>query len=106
MENNNEIKEIELSECSLEFATGGQDAASGQEPPITSQVPGMPCPVCKGFIPTTIQYIISHDSLSCPHCGLVITIDKTKSHKAIEAFRKVQEAQENIERKKREQAGN
>ena len=35
----------------------------------------------------------------CPSCGLVLNIDPVKSRKAIDALKKVQEAQENLDRK-------
>lgn len=63
------------------------------------QIPGMKCPQCGEFIPTTIQHIITSSALVCPHCHLRLNIDRTKSGKAIDALRKVQEAQENLERK-------
>lgn len=63
------------------------------------QMPGMKCPQCGEFIPTTIQHIITSSALVCPHCHLRLNIDRTKSGKAIDALRKVQEAQDNLERK-------
>lgn len=63
------------------------------------QMPGMKCPQCGEFIPTTIQHIITSSALVCPHCHLRLNIDRTKSGKAIDVLRKVQEAQENLERK-------
>lgn len=54
------------------------------------QIPGMKCPQCGEFIPTTIQHIITSSALVCPHCHLRLNIDRTKSGKAIDALRKVQ----------------
>lgn len=91
---NNEYKEIELDECILESAAGGQE-------PVPGQLPGLKCPQCGGFIETTIQIIINSTQLVCPHCGLRLNISRTSSKKAIDALKKVQEAQANIEIKDR-----
>ena len=37
--------------------------------------------------------------LKCPQCGLVLNIDPIKSRTAIDALKKVQAAQENLENK-------
>jgi predicted RNA-binding Zn-ribbon protein involved in translation (DUF1610 family) len=54
------------------------------------RMPGMPCPNCGNFIPTSIQQILFSNSLFCPSCGLRINIDKRKSDKAIEALKKIE----------------
>lgn len=67
--------------------------------PNANQVPGMKCPKCGDFIPTTIMQIITASALVCPHCHLRLNIDRLKSGKAIEALKKVQAAQDNLERR-------
>ncbi len=59
----------------------------------------MKCPQCGKFIPTTIMHIITASALVCPHCQLRLNIDRMKSGKAIDALKKVQAAQDNLERK-------
>lgn len=66
---------------------------------LPPQRAGLKCPQCSTFIETTMYHIITARSLVCPHCGLVLNIDPVKSRKAIDALKKVQEAQENLERK-------
>ena len=63
----------------------------------SQHMPGMPCPNCGNFIPTSIQQILFSGSLFCPTCGLRINIDKRKSDKALKILEKVDEAQKRIE---------
>ena len=58
-------------------------------------VPGIYCPVCKGFIPVELQQLLSGDEILCPDCGYSIT-DRRQSAAALEAQRKVEEAIENL----------
>ena len=60
------------------------------------QVPGMPCPVCGNFIPTTITELLTAN-LHCPHCGLVLMVNRTKCATAMKALAKVAEAQKTVE---------
>jgi transcription elongation factor Elf1 len=61
------------------------------------RVPGIHCPHCGNFIPTSIQQILSSNCLFCPTCGLKLNIDKRKSDKAVEMLKKVNDAQKRIE---------
>lgn len=60
---------------------------------------GMPCTQCNGFIPVSMQQIITDSAIICPHCGLRLTINRQQSSTAIEALKKVQQAQNNFDRK-------
>lgn len=60
---------------------------------------GMPCPQCNGFIPVSMQQIITDSAIICPHCGLRLTINRQQSSTAIEALKKVQQAQNDFDRK-------
>lgn len=66
---------------------------------LPPQRAGMKCPQCGSFIETNMYQIIAVRSLVCPQCGLVLNIDPIKSKAAIDALKKVQEAQENLDRK-------
>ena len=59
-------------------------------------VPGMYCPVCKGFIPVGPQQLMFGDEILCPDCGYSILADRGQSAAALEALRKVEEAIENL----------
>ena len=61
------------------------------------RMPGINCPHCGNFIPTSIQQILHSSGLFCPTCGLKINIDKRKSDKALEILAKVDEAQRKVE---------
>lgn len=61
------------------------------------RVPGIPCPHCGNFIPTSIQQILFSNCLFCPTCGLKLNIDKRKSDKALKILAKVDEAQRRLE---------
>lgn len=60
---------------------------------------GMKCPQCGEFIETSILQLLTCYALECPACHLKLKIDRMKSHKAFEALRKVQAAQQNLEQK-------
>ena len=57
------------------------------------RIPGICCPHCGNFIPTSIQQILFSSSLFCPTCGLKLNIDKRKSDKALKLLAKDDEAQ-------------
>lgn len=82
--------------------SNNQGQTQAQSPVGTSperQIPGLECPKCGKFIPTTIYHIITASAIVCPHCHLRLNIDRVKSGKAIEALRKVKAAQDDLERK-------
>lgn len=61
------------------------------------RMPGIRCPHCGNFIPTSIQQILFSNCLFCPSCGLKLNIDKRKSDKALKILAKVDEAQRRVE---------
>ena len=63
------------------------------------QKAGMKCPQCGAFIETSIFELLTSNALQCPSCHLRLNIDRMKSKAAFDALRKVQNAQENLERK-------
>ncbi len=63
----------------------------------TQRLPGIRCPHCGNFIPTSIQQILFSGCLFCPTCGLKLNIDKRKSDKALKILAKVDEAQRRVE---------
>ena len=63
---NNETKEYILTEEELSAVSGGK----------SSQVPGISCPRCGKFIPTTITEILTQGRLRCPYCLLVLNINQ------------------------------
>ena len=65
--------------------------------PHHQRMPGISCPHCGNFIPTSIQQILHSGSLFCPTCGFRINIDKRKSDKALKILAKVDEAQKRVE---------
>jgi DNA-directed RNA polymerase subunit RPC12/RpoP len=46
-----------------------------------------------------MQQIITDSAIICPHCGLRLTINRQQSTTAIEALKKVQQAQTDFDRK-------
>lgn len=63
----------------------------------SQHMPGMQCPNCGNFIPTSIKQILFSNSLCCSICGLRINIDKRKSDKALKILEKVDKAQRKVE---------
>lgn len=62
---------------------------------------GLKCPQCDTFIETSIFQLLTTNALVCPKCHLRLNIDRMKSKGAFDALRKVQLAQENLDRKSR-----
>ena len=60
---------------------------------------GMPCPQCGGFIPVSMQQIITDPAILCPHCGLRLNINHQESQPAIEALKKFQQVQNDFDRR-------
>lgn len=63
------------------------------------RIPGMPCPRCGNFIPTSINELLSANYLRCPTCQLQLNIDRQNSRKALNALEKVEEAQKQLDEK-------
>ena len=63
---------------------------------MAQQTPGMNCPRCKQFIPTTIQELLTSASLVCPHCGLILNINREESKRAMAILQDVNNAQQNL----------
>ena len=72
---------------------------SNLEQHAQQQKAGLKCPQCGTFIETTIFQLLTASALQCPECHLRLSIDRMKSHTAFDALRKVQLAQDNLEKK-------
>lgn len=62
------------------------------------KTPGLNCPKCGHFIPTTISELLTAQGLLCPHCHLQLTINRNESKKAMEILKNVDEAQKKMEK--------
>ena len=82
----------ELNDMEMENVIGGQNVDDEESS-------GFKCPGCGSRIKITIYDIIKGDAIVCKGCGLIIPIEKTNSHNAIDALRKVKEAQEKLNNK-------
>lgn len=49
----------------------------------SNKLGGFECPVCKGFIPVRIEELVVSLQVSCPSWGLLLTLDKNNSGKAL-----------------------
>lgn len=62
------------------------------------QTPGLKCPECGQFIPTTINELLSASALHCPYCGLELIINRNESKHAMEILKEVDDASKNLEK--------
>lgn len=62
---------------------------------------GMTCPICGGFIPVSMQQLVSDPAVLCPHCALRLTINKKESELAFSAINKVLQSQSDFDRQSR-----
>jgi uncharacterized paraquat-inducible protein A len=65
---------------------------------MAQQTPGLKCPQCGQFIPTTINELLSAQALKCPYCGLELTINRNESRQAMEILKEVDTAAKNLEK--------
>lgn len=65
----------------------------------TQRMPGLQCPRCNNFIPTSIHELLAANYLRCPLCGLLLNIDRQQSEKALKALAKVELAQKQVDEK-------
>lgn len=65
---NKETKEYTLTDEDLEKVSGG----------TSPQIPGLNCPRCGKFIPTTITELLTCGHLRCPYCLSILNIDRKK----------------------------
>ena len=79
---------FELKAEDLEKVIGGMEQQQ--------RTSGIECPNCKGFIPISMMQIITASSIFCPACGLRLDLDNAKSQKAIEALKRLEEAQRGL----------
>ncbi len=66
---NNETQEYTLTEEELNPVSGG----------ASSQIPGISCPQCGKFIPTTITELLTQGHLRCPYCLLKLNLNLHKN---------------------------
>ena len=62
------------------------------------QTPGLKCPQCGHFIPTTISELLSAPALVCPNCRLSLSINRNESKQAMEILKEVDTASKNLEK--------
>lgn len=58
--------------------------------------PGLKCPQCGTFIPTTISELLTARALHCPQCHLELTINRAESKEAMDILKDVDNAQKNL----------
>lgn len=63
--------------------------------------PGMECPRCHGFIPTSVAELLTSPYLRCPHCLLQLNIDRQQSARALNALAMVEDARHRVEKSSR-----
>ncbi len=83
---------FELNDKTMAEVVGGQNTDD-------ERGPGFKCPYCGEWITVTIYDILSSEFITCTYCSNVLPVEKSKSGKAIEALRKVKEAQEKLKNK-------
>ena len=85
-------KDLSKSQIVQLSQKGNIDNDDNSETPV----PGIYCPVCKGFIPVELRQLLFGDEILCPDCGYSYSINRGQSEAALEALRKVEEAIENL----------
>jgi len=64
---------------------------------IQNKPNGLQCPVCRQLIPISIRQLMISKSIQCPVCGLVLSIDKNKSEKALKILSKINKVNNKLE---------
>lgn len=60
------------------------------------RVSGLNCPDCMMFMPVSISQLLYDGGVTCPHCGLTMTINKSQSRQALDALKKVEDATKRV----------
>lgn len=66
---NNEKKEYLLTDEDLKEISGG----------TSSKTPGISCPICGKFIPTSVFDLLINDRIRCPYCLNVLIVHRNNS---------------------------
>ena len=74
---NQEEKTYTLTDEEIESVCGG----------TSSRIPGMTCPNCGKFIPTSIMELCVQKRRRCPFCLLVMNIDSKNLNAAMDALK-------------------
>lgn len=53
-----------------------QNLATPSEPQAERHAGGINCPTCRMFVPVSISRLLYDKEITCPHCGLTISIGK------------------------------
>lgn len=72
-----------------------RDSTFQPKPRMTDKI-GIKCPQCGAFIPIDINTLVKSDYIVCEGCGIRLDFNH-KSQAAIEALKKVEEAQKRVE---------
>lgn len=65
------------------------------------RTPGLICPICGNFIPTSISELLTSAYLLCHHCDLHLNIDRQQSARALNALAKVEYARQRVEKSRK-----
>ncbi len=83
--------------------TNDNGMQSGKHNDSTNQhVTEMKCPECDGFISVSVQQLLVDSGITCPHCGLFMSISRPQSKTKTDALEKVRVAMEKLKEREKE----
>ncbi len=50
----------------------------------TAKTSGMSCPQCGGYIPLSLEELLTGRSITCPHCDLQLTINRKATRQVLD----------------------
>lgn len=50
----------------------------------TAKTSGMSCPQCGGYIPLSLEELLTGRSITCPHCDLHLTINRKATRQVLD----------------------
>jgi hypothetical protein len=77
----------------------GNENGGGQAPP------GLSCPQCGLHIRFSIESLLTSPAVTCSHCGLELTVDRSESRPALDALQRLYDGIQEADRIKSENGG-
>ena len=71
-------------------------SSHGMQTSSAQRQSGMSCPVCNGFIPISIFQLLHDEAVTCPHCGLSLTVNRSQSQQAMDALKRLDKAMSKV----------
>jgi DNA-directed RNA polymerase subunit RPC12/RpoP len=74
-----------------------QPSTPAMEQAAVQKPPGLDCPRCTFRIMISVPMLLSGEPVTCPSCGLRLTVDRQQSQACLDELKKVYDAVQKVE---------